>query len=127
MFTSCCGTNFARISRAAANAAKDRLRRMGLLGDHVDWKARALICERCPMRHVHRNITYCGRPFLSLPVRDEAVDGCGCPTLAKAKDGDEHCPIDLSMNPARPVDGACNCKWCVATAGERFAPGKLGG
>ncbi|HRK30834.1 MAG TPA: hypothetical protein PLD59_07115 [Tepidisphaeraceae bacterium] len=112
MFATCCRTNFARISRAAASAAKDRLRRMGLLGDHAGWKDRALLCERCPMRFVHRNITYCGRPFLSLPVRNEAVDGCGCPTIAKARDHDEHCPITPQMRPSIRSPGTCDCKWC---------------
>lgn len=114
----CCRTNFARISLAAAKAAKDRLRRMGLFGDHTDWKTRALVCERCPMRFIHRNTTYCGRPFLSLPVRNEAVDGCGCPTIAKAKDSSEHCPITPSMKPASRHDRPCDCKWCAAVPAD---------
>lgn len=112
MFSDCCLSPFARLSRAAANATKDRLRRLGLLGEHIDWTVRANVCERCPMRVVVNRITYCGRPFLSMPRRDDAIDGCGCPTIAKAKDPSEHCPIDSSMNAAQIHAGICSCKWC---------------
>lgn len=117
MLASCCRSTLANLSRAAAKAAKDRLRRMGLLPDSPDWPRRAEICERCPMRVIVCNRSYCGRPFLQLPKRDPAVDGCGCPTLAKAKDASEHCPIDARSNPAHQEGDACNCKWCAAVAG----------
>lgn len=110
----CCDRNstFARLSRAAAKAAGDRLRQMGLLGVRINWAARAEACERCPLRVVHRNISYCGRPFLEKVDRDDALDGCGCPTLAKARDPAEHCPLDPSHRPARRIAGRCTCKWC---------------
>jgi hypothetical protein len=114
MHTTCCGSTLARLSRAAAKAAGDRLRRLGLLGGRVDWPARAAICERCPLRVIHRKVSYCGRPFLQMPRRDDAVDGCGCPTIAKAKDPSEHCPLDWRNRPASVANGACNCKWCVS-------------
>lgn len=110
----CCGSTLARLSRAAAKAAGARLRRIGLLSQRVDWPARATACERCPLRVIHRNVSYCGRPFLRDLNRDPARDGCGCPTLAKAKDPSEHCPIDALHRPAsRLPDGRCTCKWCA--------------
>lgn len=114
VLAACCGSasTFARMSRAAAKAAGDRLRRLGILQARVDWPARARLCERCPMRVIRRGTSYCGRPFLEDVGRDEAVDGCGCPTRAKAKDPSEHCPIDPSHRPARIIDGRCTCKWC---------------
>ena len=67
------------------------------------------------LRVIQCGRSYCGKPFLQLPNRDDAVDGCGCPTIAKAKDGNEHCPIDVRHQPCKEVDGSCNCKWCVKT------------
>lgn len=110
----CCGSAFARLSRAAAKAAGAGLRQIGLMKQRVDWPARALACERCPMRVIHRKVSYCGRPFLHEFDRDPARDGCGCPTIAKAKDPAEHCPIDAAHRPAaRDAEGRCTCKWCA--------------
>jgi hypothetical protein len=105
---------FARLSRAAAKAAAAKLRWWRVLSTSVDWSARAETCERCPMRVIHRRASYCGQPFLQQMERDDAVHGCGCPTVAKAKDPTEHCPIDARHQPARREhDGRCTCKWCA--------------
>ena len=66
------------------------------------------------MRVIVNKTAYCGKPFLSQIERDEASEGCGCPTIAKAKNPEEHCPVDLSFSPATKADGACTCKWCNA-------------
>jgi len=111
---SCCTTTLANLSRAAAKSASARLR--GLRPQLVapDWSRRATICESCHMRSVVHGVSYCGRPFLQKVNRDLATDGCGCPTLEKAKSPREHCPIDRHFRPARTDDrGACNCKWCT--------------
>jgi hypothetical protein len=109
----CCGGNtFAALSRAAAKSAAARLRRLGLLAEATDWAARATVCETCPLRVIEKGVSYCGRPFLSLPHRDEAHEGCGCPTRAKAKSPEEHCPLDWSNHPARQLPDGCTCKWC---------------
>jgi hypothetical protein len=125
VFSDCCRSGFARLSRAAAKAAGERLRRMGLLPVRHDWAARAETCERCPMRVIERGVSYCGRPFLEKPHRDESVDGCGCPTHAKARDPSEHCPVDPRFRPARQANGQCTCKWCAAATerSERAARG----
>jgi hypothetical protein len=103
------------LTRAAAKSGFSRLRRLGLLPVRADWVARATACERCPMRVVKCGVSYCGTPFLRMPVRDPVVDGCGCPTQAKARDPQEHCPIDARHEEAKTVDGggACTCKWCA--------------
>jgi hypothetical protein len=103
---------FTAIGKAAAKSAASRLRRLGLLPESHDWAARAATCESCPLRVIHGCTSYCGKPFLHLPNRDEAVDGCGCPTHAKARAPDEHCPIDWSNHPARRLPDGCTCKWC---------------
>src|SRR5687768_1978944 len=113
MERSCCRGGFAAISRAAAKAGGSRLRRLGLLPVRVDWVARATVCERCPMRVVKCGVSYCGTPFLRMPLRDPAMDGCGCPTREKARDPEEHCPIDARHEEATQVDGDCTCKWCT--------------
>jgi hypothetical protein len=88
---------------------------MGLLPSRVDWMARAEICERCPLRAKEKGISYCGRPFLQQIDRDPVIDGCGCPTIAKAKDPSEHCPVNARHQPASRGSG-CNCKWCIGLA-----------
>lgn len=115
---------FVAITRAAAKAGAARLRRVGLLPVRIDWVARATACERCPLRVIKCGVSYCGTPFLNMPMRDPAVDGCGCPTREKARDGAEHCPIDANHQPARTVEGACTCKWCalVSPARTRIPP-----
>ena len=113
MERSCCRGSFAAISRAAAKAGASRLRRLGLLPVRVDWVTRATVCERCPMRVVKCGVSYCGTPFLRMPLRDPVVDGCGCPTREKARDPEEHCPIDVRHEAAATTDGACTCKWCT--------------
>jgi hypothetical protein len=100
------------LSRAAAKSAGARLRRMGILPLKVDWPARAIICERCPLRVIQGRISYCGRPLLDQIRRSSSIDGCGCPTIDKAKDPHEHCPLDRLNQPAKRVDGVCSCKWC---------------
>lgn len=112
LFSACCST-FADLSRAAAKAAKAKLRERGLLPAAANWTARAEVCERCPMRVVQCGVSYCGKPFLEQVERDPAVDGCGCPTRKKAKDPAEHCPISRLGVAAERRQGRCNCKWCV--------------
>lgn len=79
---------------------------------HPDWAARAEACERCPLRVIQCGRSYCGKPFLQKVDRDPVVDGCGCPTHAKAKDPTEHCPIDRRMFPAQKNESTCSCRWC---------------
>src|SRR5258708_38824896 len=106
----CCGT-FKVLSRAAAKSAASKLRRAGLLPVRVDWSQRAETCERCPLRVVRKGVSFCGRPFFEQVDRDNATDGCGCPTHEKAKDPGEHCPLNTRHQPA--VSGSnCDCKWC---------------
>ena len=119
MASSCCRGAFAALSRAAAKSGASRLRRLGLLPTRVDWVARATVCERCPMRVVSCGVSYCGTPFLRMPLRDPVTDGCGCPTREKARDAAEHCPIDGSHNEAATVDGTCTCKWCSVAQGAQ--------
>ena len=98
-----------------AKAAGARLRNLGLLQTASGWTARAAVCERCPMRIVSRNVSYCGKPYFSQIDRDPTVDGCGCPTREKAKSPDEHCPINQRSLPANATrDARCDCKWCMA-------------
>ena len=113
---SCCGgSTLAALSRAAAKSAAARLRRLGLLAESTDWATRAAICEACPLRVVVRGVSYCGRPFLHKIDR-EPEDGCGCPTRAKARSPEEHCPLDWVNHPARKLPDGCTCKWCNAYA-----------
>jgi len=108
----CTTSRFGDISRAMAKSASARLRRMGILPTTVDWSARAAICERCPLRVIHKGVSYCGKPFLQLIDRTPSLDGCGCPTRDKAQSPDEHCPLDTRHQPAMNATGECNCKWC---------------
>jgi len=108
-------TTLVWLTRAAAKSATSRLRDLGILPASVDWTARAVQCERCPLRVVRCGVSYCGKPFLAMPLRDPATDGCGCPTFAKAKDPSEHCPLDARHQPAEASGDSCNCKWCSLT------------
>lgn len=108
----CMGTVFRSITRAMARRAAATVRAAGGLTVHPHWEQRAAVCETCPLRVIHRQTSYCGRPFLEQIARTPAHDGCGCPTRAKAQDPSEHCPLDAFNRPARQKDGACNCKWC---------------
>jgi hypothetical protein len=115
----CCGraTNtLATLSRAAAKSAASRLRRLGLLSESVDWARRASACEACPMRVIQRGTSYCGRPLLRQVARQASEEGCGCPCREKARDPQEHCPVDWSHRPARRTIEGCTCKWCNAYA-----------
>jgi hypothetical protein len=103
---------FAALSRAAAKSAAAKLRNFRVLPVRVDWPARAQACERCPMRVFAGGTSYCGTPFLRKPDRDPFIDGCGCPTIAKAKDPAEHCPLNASHRSATTTRGGCDCKWC---------------
>jgi hypothetical protein len=106
---------FAALSRAAAKAAAAKLRGIGALRARADWPARATICERCPMRVVSGSKSYCGTPFLTMVERDPSIDGCGCPTIAKAKDPEEHCPLNARNQAANREGARCDCKWCRVT------------
>jgi hypothetical protein len=111
----CCrGNVFATLSRAAAKAAGAKLRKLAVLPIKQDWATRAAVCERCHMRVLHRGVSYCGQPLLRQVDRDPTIDGCGCPTREKAKDPNEHCPIDSSNLPIGQKNSRCNCKWCAA-------------
>jgi hypothetical protein len=109
----CCTRPLATLSRAAAKAVSARIRNLGLAPVARDWAARAQLCERCPMRTIRDNVSYCGTPLLNDIRRVPAIHGCGCPTGAKARDPHEHCPLDASHAPASRIDDACNCKWCA--------------
>jgi hypothetical protein len=115
---------FAALSRAAAKSASARLRAMGVLRGSVDWAARAAVCERCPLRVIASGTSYCGTPFLRKLDREPALDGCGCPTVAKAKDPREHCPVNARHQPASTSSPACDCKWC-APAGQPRRGGRM--
>lgn len=114
--TSCGGisTVFKTLSRAAAKAAGEKLRRMKVLRISQDWVRRAEICERCPLRVTHQGISYCGSPLLRKVMRDPAIDGCGCPTHAKARDPNEHCPLNRYYQPSTNDGETCDCRWCDA-------------
>jgi hypothetical protein len=114
---------FAAFSRAAAKSAAAKLRGLCVLANHRDWPARAAACERCPMRVSHAGVSYCGTPFLRRPLRDAGLDGCGCPTVAKAKDPAEHCPLNAANRAAGGAGGACDCKWCQPAVSP---PGRSG-
>ena len=123
MGLSCCRSAFASLSRAAAKSGAARLRRLGLLPARVDWAARASVCERCPMRVVRCGVSYCGTPFLRMPLRDPVTDGCGCPTREKARDPNEHCPIDPRHAEAIRSDEDCTCKWFALAPSPLVAEG----
>jgi hypothetical protein len=118
MASPCCGGTsrtggFAALSRAAAKSAAGRLRELGILPQAVDWARRAAVCETCFLRAVRGGVSYCGRPLLQQITRDPALDGCGCPTRAKAKSPAEHCPLDRGNRPSVQDAQGCTCKWCV--------------
>lgn len=110
---------FATLSRSAAKAAGAHLRRMGRLTVASNWAHRAETCERCPMRVIEKNRTYCGRPLLRKIEREPAIDGCGCPVNDKAKSPDEHCPLSTNHQPAQVIDGHCTCKWCALESARK--------
>jgi len=110
----CCENSLRALSKAAAKSASSRMRSMGLLPAKTDWVMRATICETCPLRVVSRGASYCGRPFLQKIDRDPVLDGCGCPTRAKAQDPTEHCPITPRFLKSSETPTDCNCKWCEA-------------
>jgi hypothetical protein len=112
-------SRFAALSRAAGRFAAAVVRRAGASAVHPDWARRATVCERCPMRVVAGNVSYCGQPFHRKPVRDDAQDGCGCPTRDKARSPDEHCPLTARNQAAPSGVYPCECKWC---AGELIRP-----
>src|SRR5688572_20204914 len=94
---------------------------MGVGATAPDWARRAAACERCPLRVIRHDISYCGRPLLERVDRDVETEGCGCPTRAKAKSPEEHCPLALSNRPASLIDGRCNCKWCAPPVASPIA------
>lgn len=117
----CCsgGGGFAALSRAAAKSAASRLRQFGILPESVDWARRAAVCETCHLRTIRAGVSYCGQPLLQQISRDPQ-DGCGCPTRAKAKSPDEHCPLDRSNQPAVQSGDRCTCKWCSPASRHGF-------
>jgi len=100
------------LTRAAVKSTAARLRSLGLLTVDSQWAVKAEICERCVMRVVQCNVSYCGKPLLSQIDRDPVTDGCGCPTRKKAQDPAEHCPLNTRHLAASRTDDVCNCKWC---------------
>jgi hypothetical protein len=117
-FAACC-SSFRTLTRAAAKAASAKLRQMGVARVEPEWSRRAAVCEQCPLRVVRRGVSYCGRPFLERVDRDETVDGCGCPTVAKARTPGEHCPLNTRNRAALTDRSTCDCKWCVAVRHDR--------
>jgi hypothetical protein len=103
---------FATLTRAAGKFARSVARRAGVGAVHPHWTLRAEICERCPVRMVVGRVSYCGKPLHHKPIRDQAEDGCGCPTRENAKDPEEHCPLTPRHLPASGGD-PCDCKWCT--------------
>ena len=90
------------------------MRRAGVGSVHPEWAARAAVCEQCPMRVIAGRVSYCGTPYQRKPLRDEAEEGCGCPTREKAKAVGEHCPLNVAHRAARQGGMNCDCKWCAA-------------
>ena len=41
-----------------------------------------------------------GLDLLAQIDRDPVIDGCGCPTIDKAKSPEEHCPLNARHQPA---------------------------
>jgi hypothetical protein len=66
------------------------------------------------MRIIAGKTTYCGTPFLQKTKRDETKEGCGCPTIAKAKDPEEHCPLNTKHQASTRDGESCDCKWCAS-------------
>ena len=116
---------FAALSRAAAKSASAKLRAMRVLPVRHDWAARAAACERCHLRVVSGGATHCGTPFLQKVDRDPVSDGCGCPTIAKAKDPTEHCPLNARHQAATAVGGRCDCKWCDGATPQPRSGGRM--
>ena len=113
------------LARAAGKAATSRFRGAGWTPEYDQWAVRASICERCPLQVVKCGKSYCGQPLLRRIVRDPAIDGCGCPTIAKAKDPTEHCPITPRHEPTAMKSEhriGCDCKWCDATRQPQILP-----
>src|ERR1700722_1668256 len=104
-----CGSNsFRWISSAMAKAASARWREISGGKVAVGWAQREEICARCPMQVISRGVSYCGTPFLRKMDREPEVDGCGCPTRAKAKSPGEHCPVDARYRLAVAGE-VCSC------------------
>lgn len=113
------------LARAAGKAATAKLRGIGMTPEYEDWNVRAEVCERCPLRVVQCGKSFCGPPLLRRPLRDPTVDGCGCPTHAKAKDPTEHCPINWQHDAASlhgPGRIGCDCKWCKTPRQPQILP-----
>lgn len=108
------------LARAGAKKAASLVRALGMTGVHPAWEARTQICVRCPIATSTPKGLFCGPPLLTqLNRRPE--QGCGCPVLAKAKDPEEHCPVDAGLtgvpDPRPTPPTPCPCKWCRAGAG----------
>ena len=50
------------------------------------------ICNGCSLVFHEKQKMYCGQPF-NGKVRDEQLQGCGCPIDRKARLADEHCVL----------------------------------
>jgi hypothetical protein len=98
-----------------AKAASSRWRELRGHEPAVDWAAREEICARCPMQVINRGVSYCGTPFLRKIDRDPVTDGCGCPTRAKARSPQEHCPVNIRYELPVLDGNTCTCKWCSST------------
>jgi hypothetical protein len=116
MSLAACCSGFVSLTRAAARFAGAIARRAGAGSVHPDWAARAALCERCPIRVGVGRVSYCGQPLHRKPNRDQADDGCGCPTREKARDPSEHCPLNGAHRAAQTHPDRCDCKWCASTA-----------
>jgi hypothetical protein len=100
------------LAAAAVKATSAWARRFGFMENAANWEEKAALCERCHLRVLKCNVSYCGKPFLQHMDRDPSTEGCGCPCIEKAKSPGEHCPLDNRHLPAVNHDGNCTCKWC---------------
>jgi hypothetical protein len=105
---------FVRLVQASLKASSAIVRSAGVGAVASDWPARAEACARCPLVYVQCGKSYCGKPFLKQIEREEHVEGCGCPVLAKAKDPAEHCPRNARFQPSSK-SANCDCVWCATS------------
>jgi hypothetical protein len=102
----------ARLVYASINFSRSHIRDTLGTGVHPQWQDRMEICESCPLRVVKCGKSYCGKPLLQNIDREEHAEGCGCPTRAKARDPQAHCPRTRNYEPPTTTKQSCDCVWC---------------
>jgi len=102
----------ARLVFASINFTRSSVRDLTGGSVHPQWQERMEACERCPMRVVQCGKSYCGKPLLKQVEREEHLDGCGCPTRAKARDTQGHCPRTAGYAEPTTTKASCDCVWC---------------